>query len=128
MLRTALAALIFTVGAAGITHAEGMRFHEAIAHHGVRAQVDELLGEQPAWVAFVLDRGGVEGKPITLTLEDQDYEFYPTCRPHECEMKKIGLLIGDDGSTYVRLYGAQTEDQIFGDPPAKVAEALAAQE
>lgn len=128
MLRTTLAALIFTAGAAGIAHADGMRFHEAIAQPGVREQVDELLGEQPGWVGFVLDRGGVEGQAITLTLADQDYEFYPTCRPHECNMKKIGLMIGEDGATYLRLYGTETEDVIFGKPPEDVAEALAAQE
>lgn len=87
-----------------------------------------MLGEQPSWVDFVLEKGGVEGQPITLTLADQNYEFYPTCRPHECAMKKIGLLIGEDGATYVRLYGSKTEDVIYGEPPAKVAEALAAQE
>lgn len=127
-MRFALLALVaLGISASQPALADDMRFHEALSQPGIREQVDAIIGEQPGWVSFVLDRGGVEGPSITLTLEDQNYEYFPTCRPHECIMKRIGLLIGDDNSVYIRIFGTEVEDQIYGDPPAHVAVALAAQ-
>ncbi|WP_161631055.1 Ivy family c-type lysozyme inhibitor [Leisingera caerulea] len=127
MIRHAICAIAFSIGLTAAAQADELRFHGALAQDGVRERVTELLGEQPAWVDFVLERGGVEGKPITLTLKDQSYEYYETCRPHECAMKRIGMMIGEDGVVYVRLFGTKTDDQVFGEPPAEIEKVLRAQ-
>jgi hypothetical protein len=127
MIRASFIAFILAVGLGQTAQAEEMRFHQAVSQPEIKARVVEMLGEQPKWVSFVLDKGGVEGKSITLTLADQDYEYYETCRPYECNMKRIGMMIGADGSIYLRLFGTKTEDRIFGAPTAEIEKVLRAQ-
>jgi hypothetical protein len=104
--------------------ADGMRFHEALGALGIGDHVAEMLEGQPKWVGSVIENGGVESPSSTMTLEDQGYTYYRTCRPHECGMKKISMMVGDDGAVFLRVYGTQTEEQFFGDPSDQIKQVM----
>lgn len=127
MLRTFLfaATAIATLATAG--HAGEMRFSEAASQPQTRAALVELLGEQPKWVPFVLDNGGVENPAETLTISGQTFKYYETCKAHECYAKKIGMAISPDGAVFVRIFGEEAEDKIYGNPPAELAEVMQSQ-
>ncbi|ETX13356.1 hypothetical protein OCH239_10965 [Roseivivax halodurans JCM 10272] len=111
MFRIATAALVLGLGSTATAHSQDMRFHVEWAQPGVHKTVDDKFGGQRKRVNLVLDEGSFESAPITLTLDNEEYEFHPSCRPHECAMRRIVLLIGEEGSVDVHLYDTETETE-----------------
>ncbi len=104
--------------------ADGLRFHKALGVGDTGERVSEMLEGQDKWVGLILEHGGVEAPSKAMTLEDQGYVYYQTCRPHECNMYKISMMVGDDGAIFLRLYGTKTEEQFFGDPSDKIKQVM----
>ena len=128
MKRAILTSAVFSFFFAGaLVAGDGPRYSEALDIGDTRIKVEEMLKDQPKWVQYVGLNGGVGSGGYTITLEDQIYNFAKVCKPHECNMKRISMMVGEDGAVYLRVYGTKTEEQFFGDPSAKIKEVMRAQ-
>ncbi len=127
MKNTGIIAAVLSAILPSLASAGDMRFHEAVSQLAVIAQVEDLIEGQPPWVEFTVRKGGPETPAVVFPMSDQTWTYYRTCRMGECNAKSIGLMLGADGTAYLRVT-QNGETSILGNPAPEIEAVIDAQQ